>query len=54
MTAGAESGMTDWAEHGVTSEQIYGRQRKTRIGSEKLFEVTDAIIRDHIARGTIK
>ena len=44
----------DWAEHGVTSEQIYGRQRKTRIGSEKLFEVTDAIIRDHIARGTIK
>ena len=45
---------SDWVEHGVTAQKIYGRQRKTRIGSEKLFQVTDAIIRDHIARGTIK
>ena len=27
----------DWVEHGVRAEQIYGRQRKTKIGSEKLF-----------------
>lgn len=44
----------DWWEHGVTAKQIYGRQRKTRIGSEKLFEVTDRIIKDHIRKGTIR
>ena len=44
---------SDWVEHGVNAGTIYGRQRKTRLGSEKLFEVTDAIIRDHIRRGTI-
>lgn len=44
----------DWAEHGVRAEQIYGRQRKTRIGSEKLFEVTDGIIKKHIEKGTIR
>lgn len=44
----------DWVEHGVRAEQIYGRQRKTKIGSEKLFEVTDQIIKEHIRRGTIK
>ena len=41
-------------EHGVRAEQIYGRQRKTKIGSEKLFEVTDQIIKKHIERGTIR
>ena len=44
----------DWVEHGVRTEQIYGRQRKTKIGSEKLFEVTDQIIKKHIERGTIR
>lgn len=44
----------DWVEHGVRAEQIYGRQRKTKIESEKLFEVTDQIIKEHIRRGTIK
>ena len=44
----------DWVEHGVRAEQIYGRQRKTKIGSEKLFEVTDQIIKKHIERGTIR
>ena len=45
---------SDWVEHGVNAATIYGRQRKTKAGSEKLFEVTDAIIRDHIRRGTIR
>ena len=44
----------DWVEHGVRAEQIYGRQRKTKIGFEKLFEVTDQIIKKHIERGTIR
>ena len=42
----------DWREHGVTERQVYGRQGKTRAGSEKLYEVTDQLIQDltgHIA-----
>ncbi len=44
----------DWREHGVTREQVYGRQSKTREGSEKLYELTDKIIREHISKGNIK
>lgn len=44
----------DWREHGVSSEQVYGRQSKTREGSEKLFELTDSIIKKHIRKGNIK
>ncbi len=44
----------DWSEHGVTKDQVYGRQSKTREGSEKLFELTDRIIRQHIERGNLK
>ena len=33
----------DWLEHKVNSKQVYGRQSKTREGSEKLFELTDQI-----------
>ena len=40
----------DWKEHQVTAEAVYGRQRKTRLGSEKLFEVTDRIIRENLHR----
>ena len=41
-------------EHGVTASTIYGRQRKTKLGSEKLFEVTDQIIKEHVRKGTIR
>ena len=34
----------DWKEHDVAAEQVYQRQRKTKLGSEKLFEVTDRIL----------
>lgn len=44
----------DWREHQVTSQQIYKRQSKTKLGSDKLFEVTDKIIQSHIAKGNIK
>ena len=44
----------DWRAHHVTAEQIYGRQSKTRLGSEKLFEVIDRIIQDNIEKGNIK
>ena len=44
----------DWKDHDVTAEQVYGRQRKTRLGSEKLFEVTDQIIQKHIRKGNLR
>lgn len=44
----------DWREHSVTKEQVYGRQSKTREGSEKLYELTDMMIRNHIAKGNIR
>ena len=45
---------SDWREHEVTAEQVYTRQRKTKLGSEKLFEITDAIIQDNIRKGNLK
>ena len=49
------TGGSDWKEHGVTIDQVYGRQSKTRLGSEKLYqEVTDKLIQEHIRKGNIK
>ncbi len=48
------NGGGDWREHGVCAEQIYGRQSRTKEGSEKLYEVTDQIIQKHIKEGSIK
>ena len=41
-------------EHGVNEWQVRGRQSKTRLGSETLFELTDGIIAEHVRRGDIK
>ena len=43
----------DWRQHGVNAATIYGRQNKTRLGSEKLFEVTDEIIQENIRKGNL-
>lgn len=48
------NGGSDWQEHGVTAIQVYGRQSNTALGSEKLFEVIDNIIKDNIEKGSIK
>ena len=44
----------DWRAHNVTAEQGYHRQGKTKLGSEKLFEVTDQILQDNIKKGNLK
>lgn len=44
----------DWKEHNVTAAQIYKRQNKTKLGSDKLFEITDQIIQDNIRKGNLK
>lgn len=48
------NGGGDWKEHDVSAAQVYGRQEKTRLGSEKLFEVIDQVLQDNIRKGTIK
>ena len=47
------NGGGDWREHGVTARTVYSRQEKTRLGSEKLYEVTDQIIQDNIRKGNL-
>ena len=44
----------DWKEHQVNESQVYARQEKSRLGSEKLFQVIDDIIQENIKKGTIK
>ena len=48
------NGGGDWREHQVTSEQVYGRHRKTQLGSETLYKVTDQILKENIEKGNIK
>ena len=47
------NGGGDWKEHGVSARQVYGRQDKTRQGSEILYQVTDAIIQENIRKGNL-
>lgn len=48
------NGGSDWREHGVSATQVHGRQDKTALGSQKLFEVVDAIIKANVECGNIK
>lgn len=48
------NGGSDWKEHNVSAEQVYGRQSKTREGSEKLFEITDKILKENIEKGSLR
>ena len=48
------NGGGDWREHGVTAEQVYGRQSKTKLGSERLYDIIDRIIKENIVKGNIK
>ncbi len=43
----------DWREHGVSAATVYGRQSKTRRGSEALYALTDQILRKHVRRGNL-
>ena len=48
------NGGSDWIEHGVAASKVYRRQEKTKLGSLKLYEVTDQIIRLNIRKGSLK
>ncbi len=44
----------DWREHGVSAKQVSGRQDRTKEGSEKLYEITEQIIKKHVEKGNLK
>lgn len=44
----------DWREHAVRADQVYARQLRTKLGSKKLYELTDALLKKHIAAGNIR
>ncbi len=44
----------DWKAHGVKAAQVYRRQEGTRLGSERLYEITDRILKENIRRGTLE
>lgn len=44
----------DWREHNVSAKQVYKRQEKTKLGSNKLYEITEQIIKENIDRGSLK
>lgn len=44
----------DWKEHDVTAEKVYGRQKMTALGSKKLYDLSDQIIRENIQKGNLK
>ena len=48
------NGGRDWQEHQVSAEKVYTRQSKTKLGSEKLYEVTDKMIQENIQKGSLK
>ncbi len=48
------NGGEDWREHGVCATQVHGRQDKTALGSQTLFEVVDSIIKANVEKGNIK
>lgn len=43
----------DWRAHNVSAQQVAARQSKNKLGSEKLNEVTDRIIRENVEKGAL-
>ena len=44
----------DWREHGIFAEQVYKRQINTKKGSERLYEITEQIIKKNTEKGNLK
>lgn len=44
----------DWEKRGVTAQQVQARQSKNVLGSKKLNEVTDNIIKANVEKGHLK
>ena len=49
-----EAGGSDWREQGVSIEQVRGRQEKTKLGSEALYDITNQIMEENLKKGNLK
>ena len=47
------NGGADWREHGVHADVVYGRQAGTKAASEKLYAVSDELLRENIEKGNL-
>ncbi len=47
------NGGKDWILHQVKSSQVYKRQEKTKLGSDKIYDVVDELIKKNIKAGHI-
>lgn len=45
---------SDWKEHCVSAEKVYKRQEKTKLGSEKIFDLADKIIKMNVKKGNLQ
>lgn len=43
----------DWVSHRATAEKVFARQRKTKEGSEALYEITEEILNKHVKKGNL-
>ncbi len=48
------NGGKDWQGRGVTAQQVQARQSKNALGSKKLNEVTDNIIKANVEKGSLR
>ena len=44
----------DWKIDGTDAEHVFARQRKNVLGSKKLWEVTEKILNENLAKGNLK
>lgn len=44
---------SDWREHHTSAKAVYGRHAVTKLGSEKIYEISDEIIKKHIQKGNL-
>lgn len=54
MTLNNSNGGGDWKEHNVSAEKVYKRQEKTKLGSEKIFDLADKIIKMNVKKGNLQ
>ncbi len=54
ITLNNSNGGSDWKEHGIGATQVYSRQLGTKPGSEKLYRITEEMIKENIRRGSLK
>lgn len=48
------NGGGDWKNHRVSYEDVFNRQKKTRLSSERLYQLSKAVLDKHVKEGNLK